>query len=90
MNTQEQNRKRESFDTHMSLLNHYINFNSYKSDELIDVIVEISRMMICVEALERKFQQNGGHKFIGTPDWYSTMNVINTMKLDVISKLTKI
>lgn len=88
MNTSEKTKKRESFNTHISLINHYINFDSYKSDELMEIVIELSRMMICVETLERNFQNKGRLDYMGTPEWNATKNVINSMKMDVISKLT--
>lgn len=90
MNTPEQNRKRESFDTHISLLNHYINFDSYKANELMDVVVELSRLMISIEHAEKQYQKNGKFEWMGTPEFHSTRTVIDSFKMEIIKKITEI
>lgn len=89
MNTPK-NSKFESFQTHISLINHHINFNSYKSNELMDIIIELSRMMIIVDRAEQMYQQNGKFEFIGTPEYHAIRNVINSNKMEIIKILTEL
>ena len=77
----------EQFDTNISLIKFYVTLEGPKHDQLREMIIDLNRMMNTIECMENQFAKQGVH-YIGTDDWYRTKNLLNTQKIELISKIT--
>jgi hypothetical protein len=81
--------KLEQFETQIQLLQYQVKLNDFHADKLIEIVIDLQRMIASVEYVQNQITKQGS-EFIGSKEWASAENVAKSYKMNLIKKITEI